>query len=314
MLQDNELVSKHDRPYIMGLSIIAVFLFHLISLTNIYRHTSMNFFLNGYLGVDVFFVLSAYGLCFSFENNHVLSFYLHRIKRLFPLYPIFLLLVYLIFHVPEKLWESLLLQCSGLSVIKALETDAQWFTPSLICIYILFPVLYYIGYKCQKFHLLFHLIAVNLTAVCAHFLAPYISFENNFISRFPIIVCGVIIFFLYKNKRNREVLIFISLLLLETFALNNSHFLSMFMLLLVWLFKYIDFRPLYSTISFVGKYSFELYLAQTITTLHFMKVCTIENNYLMILASIGLTIPIFFIFIGIYKGFRNLIDSCSSQQ
>ncbi len=291
----------------MGLSIIAVVLYHLVSFTNIYRHTSVPVFLNGYLGVDVFFVLSTFGLCFSFEKNNITTFYKHRIKRLFPLYLIFLLLVYFIFRPSSPLLNIILFQCSGLSAIKALHTDVERYTPSIICVYLLFPLLYYCGKRMQHCSVWWHLLAANVVALIGHFVAPYISFGNNFVGRFPIIVSGIIIYFMYKNDRSKDVLIYISLLLLETMALAESYFLSMLMLLLVWLFKYISLRPLYKYISFIGKYSFELYLAQTLSTFYYMRVSPIENNYLMVLSAFLLTIPIFFAFIAIYKYSSKLI-------
>ena len=301
MDENKTFVTRHDRPYIMGLSIIAVVLYHLVSFTNIYRHTSLSIFLNGYLGVDAFFVLSTFGLCFSFEKNDITTFYKHRIKRLFPLYIIFLLLVYFIFRPTSSLINIIAFQCSGLSVVKALHTDVEWYTPSIICVYLLFPLLYYCGKRMQHCNVWCHLLAANTVAIIGHFIAPYISFGNNFVGRFPIIVSGIIIYFMYKNSRGKDVLTYISMLLLETMIFTDSHFLSMLMLLLIWLFKYISIRPFYRIISFFGEYSFELYLAQTLSTFYYMRVSPIENNYLMVFSALLLTIPIFLAFMAIYK-------------
>lgn len=301
MADNDTFVTRKDRPYIMGLSIIAVILFHLVNFTNAYRGTSISIFLNGYLGVDAFFVLSTFGLCFSFEKNDILTFYKHRIKRLFPLYVIFLLAVYFIFHPGPSLLHIIIYQCSGLSIIRSLYTDVEWYTPSIICVYLLFPLLYYGGRAIQHRSIWWQLLAVNMIAVLGHAIAPYVSFGYNFVGRFPIIVSGVILYFLYKNKRNQDALIYTTALLLETIALDLSFFLSMLVLLLLFIFKYIKPRPLHKYISFIGKYSFELYLAQTISTYYYMQVSPIQNNYLMVLSAILLTIPIFFIFIAIYK-------------
>lgn len=301
MADKETFVTQHDRPYIMGLSIIAVILFHLVNFTNAYRGTSIPIFLKGYLGVDAFFVLSTFGLCFSFEKNDVLTFYKHRVKRLFPLYVIFLLTVYFIFNPGPSLLHIIIYQCTGLSVIRALYTDIEWYTPSIICVYLLFPLLYYGGRALQHRSVWWQLLAVNIVVVLGHIIAPYVSFGYNLVGRFPIIVSGVILYFLYKNKRNQDALIYTSLLLLETLVLDLSFFLSILVLLLLMIFKYINLRPLYKPISFIGKYSFELYLAQTISTYYYMQVSPIQNNYLMMLSAILLTIPIFYIFIAIYR-------------
>uniref|UniRef100_A0AC35EW87 Acyltransferase 3 domain-containing protein n=1 Tax=Panagrolaimus sp. PS1159 TaxID=55785 RepID=A0AC35EW87_9BILA len=73
-----------------ALSILAVLLFHIWP----------EQFPNGYLGVDIFFVLSGYLMAclFTFESKIVLSvidFYYRRIKRILPIY-LFIILITLI--------------------------------------------------------------------------------------------------------------------------------------------------------------------------------------------------------------------------
>lgn len=293
-MSDNFLILKSDRPYIMGISIIAVFLFHIVSFSNIYRDCNFNILTYGYLGVDAFFVLSTYGLCFSYEKNSKWKFYLNRIKRLFPLYFIFLITVFIIFKEPSQLYKSLIYQSTGLSIIKSLNTDVEWYTPSLITTYIAFPIFYYFGKILQNKSLLANIFAINILALIAYKLMPYIHIL--YLERLPIIFSGVIIYFFYKNKRNKDVLQLILILIVESLVLHR-HTLSMFTLLLVWIFKYFQYRPYYKIISFMGKYSYELYLAQVLTTLYYMKVSNIENIYVMIAFTILLTIPISYIFI-----------------
>ena len=160
MINDN-FIYKNDRSYIMGLSIIAVFVFHLVSFSNNYRNTEFSIFTYGYLGVDVFFVLSTYGLCFSYEKNTLGQFYKNRIKRIYPLYIIFLLLVYFLYNKPTFLYKSLIYQTTGLSVFKYFNTDVEWYTPSLIFTYILFPILFYIGEKVQRMSVWINLLIIN---------------------------------------------------------------------------------------------------------------------------------------------------------
>ena len=44
---------------------------------------------SGYVGVDIFMFLSAIGLFYSLENNSIIVFYKHRIKRL--LFPVLII-------------------------------------------------------------------------------------------------------------------------------------------------------------------------------------------------------------------------------
>lgn len=293
-MDDKFFILRTERPYIMGISIIAVFLFHIVSFSNIYRGFNFNILTYGYLGVDAFFVLSTYGLCFSYEKHSKWKFYLNRIKRIFPLYFIFLIIVFLVFKEPDELYKSLLYQTTGLSIVKSLNTDVEWYTPSLIATYISFPFFYYIGKILQNKSIWMNVIAINIIAIIAYKLMPFIHIL--YLTRLPIILSGIIIYFLYKNNRNHEVLQFILILLAESFVLNR-HTLSMVTLLLIWIFKYFHYKPYYKIISLIGKYSYELYLSQVLTTLYYMKISTIENIYIMICVTIIVTVPISLIFI-----------------
>ena len=62
-------------------------------------HTKISFFSGGYIGVDIFFVISGYLVTLSFANkenkslfNCVSKFYVRRIKRLWPALVIFSLI------------------------------------------------------------------------------------------------------------------------------------------------------------------------------------------------------------------------------
>lgn len=66
------ITNKVNRKYWMGLSIIWVILLHISS--NIGNKYLTIIFGNGYLGVDVFFMLSTFGLCYSYEKNKLTVF------------------------------------------------------------------------------------------------------------------------------------------------------------------------------------------------------------------------------------------------
>ena len=294
MFNDSELISKNDRSYIMGLAILSVFFFHISCFSKDYRGIQLNLFEHGHIGVDIFFLLSTYGLCYSFVKNSLLVFYQNRIKRIFPLYFLFLIIVYLIFRVPSSIFNSIAFQCTGLSIIYCFNTNVEWYTPALIMTYLLFPLIYYLGKITQDRSIWISVFIINILGLVDYKLLPYVN--NLYTSRFPIIYSGVVLYYLYKNNRNKDVLHFIIILVIESLIIDK-YIMSMYVILMVWLFKYVKYRPLFISISYIGKYSFELYLAQIITTLYYMKFSPIENNYLMIISAILLTIPIFFIFV-----------------
>lgn len=91
----------------------------------------------GYIGVDVFLFLSAYGLSYSYSHNSLLVYYKRRIGKVFPLYLVFLLsFLFLMMLLGNREvafgWKLYLCQITGLSVLKGLGIDLEWFTPSLI--------------------------------------------------------------------------------------------------------------------------------------------------------------------------------------
>lgn len=150
-----------------------------------------------------------------------------------------------------------------------------------------------------KFKWWYSAIAINLVMLVAYYSQPYVVYP--LILRFPIIACGVILYFWYRNNQNKEILPFIYFLVIEALVLNNSFMLGFFVLLFVWLFKFVQQRPLSKLLNFCGRWSYELFLAQTITTIYFMKICPIENVWLLMLTAFLLTIPMFLLFIGISK-------------
>ena len=72
------------RSYWMGISICMVMLLHIVMYRSsdefLFRTLKM-LFLQGDAGVNVFFFLSAYGLCHSLENNSINKYYRNRRKE-----------------------------------------------------------------------------------------------------------------------------------------------------------------------------------------------------------------------------------------
>lgn len=76
-----------------GIAILMVILVHVSTLYNgqVVGSFLKIFFYYGQMGVQLFFVASAYTLCLSFDNrkvekNNLINFYIRRYFRIFPIY------------------------------------------------------------------------------------------------------------------------------------------------------------------------------------------------------------------------------------
>lgn len=91
-------MSKNFRNFVLGIGMIFIFLFHVATMSESSSIVAKVFsFLFSYFdwGVNLFFLLSTYGLCFSLSNNNIQTFYRRRIARIYPLYVLFLAIIYL---------------------------------------------------------------------------------------------------------------------------------------------------------------------------------------------------------------------------
>ena len=72
------------RKELMGIAILMVLLYHLCCWPQ--WNNPLRIFGHWYIGVDIFLVLSGFGLCFSYEKYNIKTFYYHRLIRIIPLY------------------------------------------------------------------------------------------------------------------------------------------------------------------------------------------------------------------------------------
>ncbi|KAF1750697.1 hypothetical protein GCK72_017248 [Caenorhabditis remanei] len=95
---------RQDIQCLRGLAIIFVLSFHL----------SPNLFVNGYLGVDIFFVISGFLMAKNLTNLNLLDvhdflkFYYKRFRRILPLYylSIFIIVIMVHLYLPDFLWTN----------------------------------------------------------------------------------------------------------------------------------------------------------------------------------------------------------------
>lgn len=266
----------------MGIAILWVVLFH-ISL-NIQNEWFSVFFGKGHKGVDIFVMLSVFGLCKSFEKNTLATFYKNRVKRIFPLYLFFIVGIILLDiknEITIPTWKFLLLQCTGLASFT--DLSVEWFIPFLLCLYILFPLLYYMGKFLYTHYFKLSIVAIPFLGIMANYLWPYMNWLIP--HRLLIIYITLLLFFPIKENHEKRLYTICIASALTCFLFGNAKctfsialYLPVIMLVMD---KLKPSFPLYNLISLVGKHSLELYLAHFITIVQFGKTNLFELNTIL---------------------------------
>lgn len=151
-----KILSKENRPYIMGISIIAIILHHLSLFGSRYWEIPSllkGVFDNGYVGVDFFFFLSVYGICYSYEHNTIGEYYKRRFKRLFPLWIFAYIIILEVFFRDNGIFNNCVLlikHITGYALLGS-EYPIDWYVPATIVVYLFLPLLFTTLKKMTKY-------------------------------------------------------------------------------------------------------------------------------------------------------------------
>lgn len=256
-------------------------------------------FSKGYVGVDVFLLLSSYGLCHSLRMGGHFTFYIKRFKRLFPMYVFYLLIYFYFFEKNISDIDFIKKSCcqiTGLSSFKAIETNMEWFTPAIIAVYIGFPLLFNTIKKyITKFSLKTELIVFTILCLATYGINSVII--SNLAYRIPIVVIGILTFFHIKNNENESLFIlYLSCAILGILISCELLCYSLILPIILYCINKIDFKyPLTNMLKWCGVHSFELYLAQSIMIKHLMQSGIINSWWVAIIIGI-IGIPILAMF------------------
>ena len=173
--------SKH-RLYIMSVAMICIMLFHQKFLEGRF----FDFFhVCGHWGVDVFLVVSGFGIAHSLMKNSWKDFYIHRIKRLLPSCLIFGCVSFALalsshnMEMPRRLLVMMPLSMN------------QWYITAIVLFYILAPFIMPIVQRWKsKVLLLIIPVCFFAKAVDLSFLWPV----DWAIERFPAFVFGMVLY------------------------------------------------------------------------------------------------------------------------
>lgn len=244
------------RNYLMGVAIALVLIFHF----GCWVYNPVGRLNMGYVGVDIFLFLSGLGLSFSYEKHPPLTFYAHRLKRIYPVYFAAVSLTFLLkdWSLREALNNYLLL---------GLYTDGgqnryDWYLESLFTFYLLFPLFFlWSRLRYYALALTFCTIFAVLNAFPAFFDSSW--WYDCFLARFPIFLYGI----MFRQCRSSfRIVALIGLLLYLPCYVASSRFLAGSLLVLPLIYGALRALPhlpsaLRRGLEFCGRHSLELYCA-----------------------------------------------------
>ena len=228
-----DLTYKNHIQSLRAISVLAVFLYHL----------NLPYFSKGYLGVDIFFVISGYVITQRLYQDYIINkkilikeFFLRRAKRILPnlfFIVIVVFFLYVIFASPElSLLNEAISSIGGVSNLYFLFTNKDYFdtifsnplghTWSLGVeeqFYLIYPFLLYFLFKLKKNkeNFIFNfLLALSILSFISSFLFQYIN--QNYVFYFPLfrfweLIFGCCIFFINSRFKKKRFLANISLLI-----------------------------------------------------------------------------------------------------
>jgi peptidoglycan/LPS O-acetylase OafA/YrhL len=221
LMRDSKRLAFIDS--LRGLAALYVVIFHIVLVPK-FRSTIPDlikpFVLNGWTGVTLFFVISAFTLCYTFqekysEKNPVVSFYLRRGFRILPLYYTWLLVMCcMIFgwDLISGIWlnkKSLILYIFfGFNFFPGKQDGLVWASWTLgveMIFYLFFPLIIRF---CKNLNRAFVFLLCSLLFSWLHFKLTHKKLNYNYdigiLNQLPVFAMGIIcyhIFLIIKDKK-----------------------------------------------------------------------------------------------------------------
>lgn len=285
-----------DRSYFMGIAMLLVILYHFTCWGDFPR--AFFPFHWGYIGVDVFLFVSAFGLCFSWQKYRYAAFLRRRLVRIMPLFLLSAAIDSAFYIGPGggrlSTWDWLC-NLTSLSYYELGGFQRDWYLSALLLLYVLFPLLY--AYVRR-----FRLPGIVLTLAVA---APVVGItpgldvlHNCLISRIPVFLSGIACWFAFMASRHPAdaspalpawaigltATAGVALVALEVSGLSiRFMFLASALLtpallrVCAWCRGHIAPRPM-RWLRFMGRHSLEFYIAN-LCVKNFIFYCPITNSY-----------------------------------
>lgn len=311
-MKPNNSFSKIDViTSLRGIAAAMVFLFHLICVSNNYISSKslQDIFRFGKHGVDLFFVISGFVICFSmikssYNYTNFFTFFKKRLIRIEPPY-LFVLVISIgliffrnIFIQPEQVNQidvfQILLHIGYLVPF----SDHQWLNIVFWTLaiefqfYLIISLLIPLISKFKYARYFFYTLSLSLSYL--------IPLESHILFWLPVFITGMNLAFIFLKKISfiEFVIVFI---LTNTFGLIRYEFPIFIFTILPQIIIY--FLPYFKnkTLNFLGEISYSLYLTHTLTAFTIINIgFRLPNNLIIkvsvVLSAIVITLLVSFMF------------------
>lgn len=318
----DKICSKTNRHFLMGVSIVAILICHITQFADAYKgiHSYIGsfigkefFFASAAIGVDVFFFLSLVGLGYSFEKSRLVSFYRRRVRRIFPIYLTFLVVALVGFYHDISSHEKIVLflqQISGVSALETIPERIEWYVPSLLILYALYPLVFLFIKRVHKSRL-FEIIVLFLAILVSYPLSKL--FVGLFAMRLPLYYIAILSYFYIKEGQSDKLNVIYIIAASSSFFIQNvlisyALIIPLFLYSLNPLIERIVSTRVGKSFSWIGNYTLEVYLAQVIATKYLIQILPTDNIILIILVVFASTAVLSYLFNIVQRFYERIIE------
>lgn len=218
-------VSK-KRSALMALAIMFVVIYHYKCWVGGFPWYIGSVLKFGYIGVDIFFFLSGFGLACSFQKNSIRKFYKNRAIKILPCYLLYgvILLLNMGLQGEKFTWLDVLykfstfeytFQCGGI----------DWFMSAIIQLYLLFPLIFFLVKKTKILGVLSSFLLIYAITIIYNFHWEHLAM----LQRIPMFILGIYCYVFRKETLKIKYFVlfsFVCFLVLCVFGDERTAFLK----------------------------------------------------------------------------------------